>query len=428
MPGDTGRKRETTPGVQIRISWFSVYGTRGRAMSRVLIIGAGGVGRVTAHKCARLPELFSDIWLASRTRSKCEHIAAEIGGNRISTAEVDADSVTELVALIRRIAPRLVINLALPYQDLSIMEACLATGVDYLDTANYEPPELAKFEYKWQWAYQERFQAAGIMALLGSGFDPGVTNVFTAYALKHHFDRIDTLDILDCNAGDHGYPFATNFNPEINIREVTANGRYYQEGAWIETQPMEISRLFDFPEIGPRRIYLLYHEELESLARHIPGMQRMRFWMTFGESYLKHLEVIRNLGLDRIEPIEFQGQRIVPLQFLKALLPEPATLGSRTFGKTNIGCLIKGEKGGRQVSRYIYNVCDHQACYRETNAQAISYTTGVPAMIGAKLMLEGCWKRAGVWNMEQFDPDPFMADLNRYGLPWQDIASNVDIP
>ncbi|MCB1905391.1 MAG: saccharopine dehydrogenase family protein [Gammaproteobacteria bacterium] len=396
-------------------------------MSRVLIIGAGGVGRVVAHKCAQLPELFGDIWLASRTRSKCERIAQEIGGGRVSTAQVDADKVPELVALIRRIEPRMVINVALPYQDLTIMDACLETGIDYLDTANYEPPEIARFEYSWQWAYRQRFTDAGIMALLGSGFDPGVTNVFTAYALKHHFDRIETLDILDCNAGDHGYPFATNFNPEINLREVTANGRYYQDGDWIETRPMEISRVFDFPEIGPRSMYLLYHEELESLARHIPGIRRMRFWMTFGESYLKHLEVIRNLGLDAIEPVEFQGRQIVPLQFLKALLPDPASLGPRTRGKTNIGCLIKGEKNGKPVSRYIYNICDHQTCYRETNAQAVSYTTGVPAMIGAKLMLEGTWKRAGVWNMEQFDPDPFMADLNRYGLPWQDLAVDIDI-
>ena len=396
-------------------------------MSRILIIGAGGVGRVVAHKCARLPAVFSDVWLASRTLSKCDRIAAEIDARQISTAQVDADNVPELVALIRRVDPRIVINVALPYQDLSIMDACLETGVDYLDTANYEPPELAKFEYKWQWAYRERFAAAGIMALLGSGFDPGVTNVFTAYALKHHCDRIDTVDILDCNAGDHGYPFATNFNPEINIREVTANGRYFQDGTWIETRPLEISRVFDFPQIGPRKIYLLYHEELESLTRHIPGIKRMRFWMTFGDSYLKHLEVIRNLGLDGIEPIEFQGQKVVPLQFLKALLPDPASLGARTKGKTNIGCLIKGEKRGRPVSRYIYNVCDHQACYRETNAQAVSYTTGVPAMIGAKLMLEGKWRRAGVWNMEQFDPDPFMQDLNRYGLPWQDLACAIDI-
>jgi saccharopine dehydrogenase (NAD+, L-lysine-forming) len=370
--------------------------------------------------------VFSDIWLASRTQSKCDQIAAEVGGGKVKTARVDADKVPELVALIRRIEPKMIINVALPYQDLSIMDACLETGIDYLDTANYEPLDEAKFEYKWQWAYQDRFKQAGLMALLGSGFDPGVTNVFTAYALKHHFDRIDTVDILDCNAGDHGYAFATNFNPEINIREVTANGRYFENGQWVVTRPMEISRVFDFPEIGPRKMYLLYHEEMESLTKHIP-VKRMRFWMTFGESYLKHLEVIGNLGLDSIEPMEFQGQQIVPLQFLKALLPDPASLGSRTKGKTNIGCLIKGEKDGKPVSRYIYNVCDHEACYRETYAQAVSYTTGVPAMIGAKMMLEGKWQQPGVWNMEQFDPDPFMEALNRYGLPWKDVACDIDI-
>ncbi|MCU7830269.1 MAG: saccharopine dehydrogenase family protein [Candidatus Thiodiazotropha sp. (ex Myrtea sp. 'scaly one' KF741663)] len=396
-------------------------------MSRVLIIGAGGVGRVVTHKCAQLPEVFSDIWLASRTLSKCDQIAAEIGGDKVKTARVDADSVPELVELINKVQPKMVINVALPYQDLTIMDACLETGIDYLDTANYEPLDEAKFEYKWQWAYHDKFKDVGLTALLGSGFDPGVTNVYIAYALKHHFDKIDTVDIMDCNAGDHGYPFATNFNPEINIREVTANGRYWQNGDWVETQPMELSRVFNFPEIGPRKMFLLYHEEMESLTKHIPGIQRMRFWMTFGESYLKHLEVIQNIGLDGIEPIEFNGQQIVPLQFLKALLPDPASLGPRTKGKTNIGCLIKGSKGGKPVSRYIYNVSDHEACYRETQAQGVSYTTGVPAMIGAKMMLEGKWKQSGVWNMEQFDPDPFMGDLNRYGLPWHDIECDIDV-
>ncbi len=396
-------------------------------MSRILIIGAGGVGRVVTHKCAQLPEVFSDIWLASRTLSKCDQIASEIGGGKVKTAQVDADNVDELVALIRKIEPKMVINVALPYQDLSIMDACLATGIDYLDTANYEPPEEAKFEYKWQWAYQDKFKEAGLMALLGSGFDPGVTNVFTAYALKHHFDRIDSVDILDCNAGDHGYAFATNFNPEINIREVTANGRYWENGGWVTTKPMEISRVFDFPEIGPKKMYLLYHEEMESLSKHLPEVKRWRFWMTFGDSYLKHLEVIQNLGLDSIEPMEFQGQQIVPLQFLKALLPDPASLGPRTKGKTNIGIIARGEKDGKPVSRYIYNVCDHQECYRETCAQGVSYTTGVPAMIGAKMMLEGQWKQPGVWNMEQFDPDPFMQALNSYGLPWHDVECDIDI-
>lgn len=396
-------------------------------MSRILIIGAGGVGRVVTHKCAQLEEVFTDIWLASRTLSKCQQIAAEIGNDRVKTAQVDADNVPELVALIERIQPAMIINVALPYQDLTIMDACLETGIHYLDTANYEPLDEAKFEYKWQWAYQERFNKAGLTALLGSGFDPGVTNVFIAYARKHHFDRIDTVDILDCNAGDHGYPFATNFNPEINIREVTANGRYFENGQWIETQPMEISRVFDFPEIGPKKMYLLYHEEMESLTKHIPEIKRMRFWMTFGDSYLKHLEVIQNLGLDGIEPVDFDGQQIVPLQFLKSLLPDPASLGPRTKGKTNIGCIIHGEKDGKPVSRYIYNVSDHESCFTETNAQAVSYTTGVPAMIGAKMMLQEKWMKPGVWNMEQFDPDPFMDDLNAYGLPWNDIHCDINV-
>jgi saccharopine dehydrogenase (NAD+, L-lysine-forming) len=399
-------------------------------MSTVLIIGAGGVGRVVAHKCAQVAEVFSEIHLASRTKSKCDQIAAEITektGRTIQTAQVDADHVPELVELIKQVNPAMVINVALPYQDLTIMDACLETGVHYLDTANYEPLDEAKFEYKWQWAYRERFQQAGLMALLGSGFDPGVTNVFCAHMLKHHFDQIDTVDILDCNGGDHGYAFATNFNPEINIREVTANGRYFENGVWVETRPMEIHHTFDFEQVGPKKMYLLYHEEMESLSQNIPGVRRMRFWMTFGDAYLKHLEVFRNIGLDSIEPILFEGREIVPIQFLKALLPDPATLGPRTVGKTNIGCIVKGSKDGRPVSRYVYNICDHQACYRETNAQGVSYTTGVPAMIGAMMMLTGEWMRPGVWNMEQFDPDPFMAALNRHGLPWTDIETDIDI-
>jgi saccharopine dehydrogenase (NAD+, L-lysine-forming) len=399
-------------------------------MSTVLIIGAGGVGRVVAHKCAQVAEVFSEIHLASRTKSKCDQIAAEITektGRTIQTAQVDADHVPELVELIKQVNPAMVINVALPYQDLTIMDACLETGVHYLDTANYEPLDEAKFEYKWQWAYRERFQQAGLMALLGSGFDPGVTNVFCAHMLKHHFDQIDTVDILDCNGGDHGYAFATNFNPEINIREVTANGRYFENGVWVETRPMEIHHTFDFEQVGPKKMYLLYHEEMESLSQNIPGVRRMRFWMTFGDAYLKHLEVFRNIGLDSIEPILFEGREIVPIQFLKALLPDPATLGPRTVGKTNIGCIVKGSKDGQPVSRYVYNICDHQACYRETNAQGVSYTTGVPAMIGAMMMLTGEWMKPGVWNMEQFDPDPFMAALNRHGLPWTDIQTDIDI-
>jgi saccharopine dehydrogenase (NAD+, L-lysine-forming) len=399
-------------------------------MSTVLIIGAGGVGRVVAHKCAQNPGVFSEIWLASRTLSKCETIAEEVAaktGQVLHVAAVDADNVSQLVALIRRAQPVMVINVALPYQDLSIMDACLATGVHYLDTANYEPLDEAKFEYKWQWAYRERFEKAGLMALLGSGFDPGVTNVFCAHMQKHHFDRIDTIDILDCNGGDHGYAFATNFNPEINIREVTSNGRYFENGQWIETRPMEIHHRFNFEQVGEKNMYLLYHEELESLVQNIKGLRRIRFWMTFGDAYLKHLEVFRNIGLDSIEPIMFEGREIVPIQFLKALLPDPASLGPRTHGKTNIGCIVTGEKDGKAVSRYVYNICDHQACYRETNAQAVSYTTGVPAMIGAMMMLTGKWMRPGVWNMEEFDPDPFMAALNEHGLPWTDTGFAVDI-
>ncbi|WP_237059263.1 saccharopine dehydrogenase family protein [Microbulbifer sediminum] len=389
-------------------------------MANVLIVGAGGVGQVVAHKCAQVEDVFENITLASRTKSKCDKIAAMLP-RKINTAEVDADNVKEMVALINKVKPDMVINVALPYQDLHIMDACLETGVHYLDTANYEPPEEAKFEYKWQWAYQEKFEKAGLMALLGSGFDPGVTSVFTAYAKKHHFDRIKTLDIIDCNAGDHGLPFATNFNPEINIREITANGRYWENGEWITTKPLEEKREFDFPAgIGEKDIYLLYHEELESLSKHFPEIERARFWMTFGASYLKHLEVLQNVGMTSIEPVKFQGQEIVPIQFLKALLPDPASLGPLTKGKTCIGNIVHGTKDGEDKVYYVYNICDHQECYKEVKSQAISYTTGVPAMIGAKMMLEGKWMKPGVWNLEQLDPDPFMHDLNQYGLPWQE--------
>jgi len=394
-------------------------------MNKVLIIGAGGVGRVVTHKCAQLPEVFGEICLASRTQSKCDQIASELQ-RPIQTASVDADNVAETVSLIRSFQPRLVINVALPYQDLTIMDACLEAGVDYLDTANYEPLDTARFEYKWQWAYQDRFQSAGRMALLGSGFDPGVTNVYCAHAQKHLFDEIEQIDILDCNAGDHGYPFATNFNPEINIREVTANGRFWEEGEWKETDPLSVNRDFDFPEVGVRRAYLMYHEELESLCQNIKGLKRIRFWMTFGESYLTHLRVLENVGMTSIEPVQFEGKEIVPLQFLKALLPDPASLGPRTKGKTCIGCLIDGVKDGKKRRVFIYNVCDHQECYQEAKSQAISYTTGVPAMIGAKQMLTGKWLQPGVFNMEQLDPDPFMADLNQYGLPWKVVEMPVE--
>lgn len=380
---------------------------------------------MVAHKCAQLPDVFSDICLASRTQSKCDQIASELNCP-IQTAALNADEVGQTVNLIKRFRPDLVINVALPYQDLAIMDACLEADVDYLDTANYEPPDEARFEYKWQWAYQEKFKKAGRMALLGSGFDPGVTNVFCAYAQKHLFDEIEQVDILDCNAGDHGYPFATNFNPEINIREVTSIGRYWEEGDWKETPPLSVKRDFDFPEVGVRRAYLMYHEELESLALHLKGLKRIRFWMTFGESYLTHLRVLENVGMTGIKPVEFQGQQIVPLQFLKALLPDPASLGPRTKGKTCIGCLIDGSKDGKRRRVFIYNVCDHQACYEEVKSQAVSYTTGVPAMIGAKQILSGQWREPGVFNMEQLDPDPFMTDLNACGLPWNVLEMPVE--
>jgi saccharopine dehydrogenase (NAD+, L-lysine-forming) len=393
---------------------------------KVLIIGAGGVGRVVAHKCAQNPQVFTEICLASRTLQKCEAIQQELV-RPIQVARVDADNVPELVALIKDFKPQLVINVALPYQDLTIMDACLKTGVDYLDTANYEPRDEAKFCYKWQWDYRERFEKAGIMALLGSGFDPGVTNIFCAHAQKHHFEEIHTIDIIDCNAGDHGLPFATNFNPEINIREVTAKGRYYENGQWLETEPLSVNRTFDFPgNIGPRDIYLMYHEELESLAINIKGVKQIRFWMTFSESYLTHLRVLKNVGMTRIDPVHYQGQEIVPLQFLKAVLPEPASLGPKTSGKTCIGCLIEGVKDGQKKKYYIYNICDHQEAYRETNSQAISYTTGVPAMIGGMLMLEKKWHRQGVYNVEEFDPDPFMEKLMIHGLPWTEKILDPD--
>lgn len=390
-------------------------------MSKVLIIGAGGVGGVVAHKCAAETAVFSDVMLASRTVSKCEKIASEIrelGGRAIQTARVDADNVAELVALIKGYQPRVVINVALPYQDLPIMDACLEAGVDYLDTANYEPPDVAKFEYKWQWAYQDRFKEKGLMALLGSGFDPGVTNVYCAYVQKHLLDEIHYVDIVDCNAGSHGKAFATNFNPEINIREITANGRYWEEGQWKETKPLEQSMMFDYPGVGERKSFLLYHEELESLAKNLRGLKRIRFWMTFGESYLKHLEVLQNVGMTRIDPVEFQGQQIVPIQFLKALLPDPASLAANYTGKTSIGCLCEGIKDGKRKRYLIYNICDHAETYREVRAQAVSYTTGVPAVTGAVMIATGKWQGHGVFNMEQLDPDPFLEDVGKRGLPW----------
>ncbi len=393
-------------------------------MKKTLIIGAGGVGRVVAHKCAQLSgEVFGEVMLASRTQSRCDAIAADIlakKGTAIRTAAVDADNVAATVKLMEEFKPDILINVALPYQDLPLMDACLEAGVDYVDTANYEPRDVPKFEYHWQWAYQERFEKAGLTALLGSGFDPGVTNVFCAHAAKHHFDRIDTLDIVDCNAGSNGLPFATNFNPEINIREVTAKGRFWEHGAWQETDPISVGTTFDFPGVGPKKMYLLYHEELESLSKNFPGAKRMRFWMTFSENYLTHLRVLEGIGMTSIKPIKFQGQDVIPLEFLKAVLPDPGSLGALTKGRTCIGDVITGIKDGREKHYFVWNECDHEECYAETGAQGVSYTTGVPAMIGAKQVLEGTWRKPGVWNMEQHDPDPFMKDLNLYGLPWQE--------
>jgi len=396
-------------------------------MGKVLIIGCGGVGAVAVHKCCQNSDVFQEICIASRTKSKCDDLKEQLEGTKakITTAQVDADNVQELIALIEQEKPDVVLNLALPYQDLTIMEACLATKTHYVDTANYEPEDTAKFEYSWQWAYRERFEEAGITALLGSGFDPGVTGVFAAYALKHHFDEIHYIDILDCNGGDHGYPFATNFNPEINIREVSANGRYWENGEWVETKPMEIKRVYNFEEVGEKDMYLLYHEELESLAQNIPGIKRIRFFMTFGQSYLTHLKCLENVGMTSIEPILYEGKEIIPLQFLKAVLPDPASLGPRTKGKTNIGCIFQGIKDGKEKTYYLYNICDHEECYKEVGSQAVSYTTGVPAMIGAMLVLAGTWNRPGVYNIEEFDPDPFMEALNKWGLPWRECFAPV---
>lgn len=399
-------------------------------MNKVLIIGAGGVGSVVAHKCAMVPEVFGEITLASRTLSKCDAIAEEVKsrtGRVIATAKVDADNAEETAELIRKTGATLLINVALPYQDLNLMDACLLAGCDYMDTANYEPLDVAKFEYSWQWAYQQRFEDAGLTALLGSGFDPGVTNIFTAWALKHHFDEIHTLDIVDVNGGDHGKAFATNFNPEINIREVTAECRHFEDGEFVETAPMSLHQSFTCPDgVGTFEIYRMYHEELESLVKHIPTIKRAQFWMSFSTNYLKHLEVLQNVGMTRIDPVVYQGVEIVPLQFLKAVLPNPGDLGQSTKGRTCIGNIISGIKDGKPKAIYIYNVCDHEACFAEVGSQAISYTTGVPAMIGAKQILSQLWKKPGVWNVEQLDPDSFMSDLNVHGLPWQVIELTAE--
>lgn len=409
-------------------------------MSRLLIIGCGGVAGVAIHKCCQNSEVFTEICIASRTKSKCDALKEKLKGTTktvITTAQVDADNKEELVKLINDYKPQAVLNLALPYQDLTIMDACLETKVDYIDTANYEPEDItepqwrenykkrckelgftAYFDYSYQWAYKEKFEKAGITALLGTGFDPGVTSVFTAYALKHYFDEIHYIDILDCNGGDHGYPFATNFNPEINLREVSANGSYWENGKWVETKPMEIKREYNFDGVGKKDMYLLHHEEIESLAKNIPNVKRIRFFMTFGQSYLTHMQCLENVGMLSTQPVMYEGREIVPIQFLKQLLPDPASLGPRTKGKTNIGCIFTGIKDGKEKTIYIYNMCDHQECYKEVGSQAVSYTTGVPAMIGASLVLTGQWKKPGVYNVEEFDPDPYMEALNKFGLPW----------
>lgn len=397
-------------------------------MGRVLIIGAGGVGTVVAHKVAQNADVFTDIMLASRTKSKCDAIAKAIGGDRIKTAQVDADNVAELVALFNDFKPEIVINVALPYQDLTIMDACLEAGVNYLDTANYEPKDEAHFEYSWQWAYQEKFKAAGLTAILGCGFDPGVSGIYTSYAAKHYFDEMHYLDIVDCNAGDHHKAFATNFNPEINIREVTQKGKYFENGEWVETEPHQIHMPLSYPNIGPKESYVIYHEELESLVKNYPTLKRARFWMTFGQEYLTHLRVIQNIGMARIDEIDYNGQKIVPIQFLKAVLPNPGELGENYTGETSIGCRIRGIKDGKELTYYVYNNCSHEAAYKETGAQGVSYTTGVPAMIGAMMFLKGEWRRPGVFNVEEFNPDPFMEQLNKQGLPWiEEFNGNLEL-
>ena len=398
-------------------------------MGKVLIIGAGGVGTVVLNKVAQNTDVFTEIMLASRTKSKCDVIAADVKkrfGVEIKTAQVDADNVPELVALLNDYKPELLINVALPYQDLTIMDACLEAGVNYLDTANYEPKDEAHFEYSWQWAYKERFEKAGLTAILGCGFDPGVTSIYTAYAAKHHFDEIHYLDIVDCNAGDHGKAFATNFNPEINIREVSQRGKYWENGEWVETEPHQIHMPLNYPEIGPKESYVIYHEELESLVKNYPTIKRARFWMTFGQEYLTHLRVIQNIGMARIDEVEYNGQKIVPIQFLKAVLPNPGDLGENYTGWTSIGCRIKGLKDGKEVTYYVYNNCSHEAAFKETGAQGVSYTTGVPAMIGAMMFFKGEWRKPGVYNVEEFNPDPFMEQLNIHGLPWVELH-NIDL-
>jgi saccharopine dehydrogenase (NAD+, L-lysine-forming) len=391
-----------------------------KAMENILIIGAGAAGSVVAKKCAMNREVFRKIHLASRTLEKCRKVQSECA-SPIDISQVDADDVSQVVRLIEEVKPDLVVNMALPYQDLPIMDACLETGVHYLDTANYEPRDEARFSYSWQWAYHDRFREKGIMAVLGCGFDPGVTGVYSAYAQNRLFDEIDTIDIVDCNDGSHGKAFATNFNPEINIREVTQRGRYWKEGSWIEIDPLSVSAMIDYPGVGPRKSYLIYHEEEESLVRYIWGLKQIRFWMTFSDNYIKHLEVLQNVGMTSIDPVLYNGVEIVPLQFLKALLPEPSSLAENYTGKTSIGCIFRGWKEGAKAAYMIYNVCDHAETYRELGAQAVSYTTGVPAMTGAMMMMKGIWTGKGVFNVEQLPPEPFLEEVAKQGLPWHVI-------
>ena len=369
------------------------------------MIGAGGVATVAAFKIAQNTDVFTEMMIASHHVEKCNRLVKAIHDKgykmAIQTAEVDADDVEQLKTLMSSYKPELVINLALPYQDLTIMEACLACGCNYLDTANYEPKDEAHFEYSWQWAYRERFEQAGLTAILGCGFDPGVCSIFTAYAAKHYF------------------------------REITQKGLYYEDGKWLETDPLAVHKTLNYPNVGPRESYLMHHEELESLVLNFPTIKRGRFWMTFGQQYLTYLDCIMNLGMGRIDEVTYEAPladdptkkvkvNIVPLQFLKAVLPNPQDLGENYEGETSIGCRIRGIKDGKEHTYYVYNNCKHQEAYKETGMQGVSYTTGVPAMIGAKLFLEGVWKKPGVHNVEEFDPDPFMELLNTQGLPWHE--------
>jgi saccharopine dehydrogenase (NAD+, L-lysine-forming) len=391
--------------------------TRERLLDTVLIIGAGAAGSVVAKKCAMNRDVFKTIHLASRRIESCRKVQ-QAAVSPIEIHQVDADDVAATSALIAKVKPDLVINMALPYQDLPIMDACLATGVHYMDTANYEPRDEAKFSYKWQWPYHDRFKEKGIMAILGCGFDPGQSNIYCAYAQEFLFDSIRTIDIVDCNDGSHGKAFATNFNPEINLREVTQRGKYWKNGEWIEIDPLSISAMIDYPEVGPRKSYLIYHEEEESLVKHIRGLEQIRFWMTFSENYIKHLEVLQNVGMTRIDPVMYKGTPVIPIEFLKELLPPPSSLGENYTGRTSIGCIFTGLKNGKEKRAIIYNVCDHAQCYKEVGAQAVSYTTGVPPVVGAMMLFKGHWKGAGVFNVEQLPSKPFMDEIGKQGLPW----------